>query len=766
MGGEVRKPSFVGPIGLGWLFTLAGILAGVLEAAAGISGTEEIAGTTAISTVAFSGAFLGLFGGMVGVTLGVCAELSRRAPVVVLVGLFALVTARYDGIGARSVLVSTLAATLLVARFTRSSSLIASASVSALLLWLLRPLFTGKAMELVFSESQILLIFLLTAPTLIVALWAVLSLLEARALSASSRVVLSSLSLLVAWLLAEASSVFLVRLWGFRSMEYLQCALLGLEISLLALFVRGVVARRIPESRSALLRVSPALAVLLLLASTAFPGSAQRSATQVVLHRMPHSGLLLTHITLFLDRDGDGYPSAFGLGDCDDTRSDVHPAAVDFPGDGVDQNCIGGDLRDPRHPYFNSRVDVAVPLRGDRPRVVIFVTIDTLRADAVQYVTPSATPTLAAIAAQSVRFDQAYAQSNNTLESFPFMLHMGFRNLPLYNEEWTLAHWLRRGGVRSEAVLQLALPEWWADGFHGVMMGFDQTFRPSGEHRTIPARDNALRAVERLRARPADRDLFLMVHFEELHDYATDSMEGGRMIKEGVNVSELVRLLQMDSLVAGMKKRYHSALEKIDLALAPLWNEVREIERDADVMLVVVSDHGEEFHEHGGLFHMGTLYQELVRVPLLVYRTRSTPRIEPMPVGINRLPATMLQFLGYQGEYVRTMDLTAQPVEPFEVFSYFSISEQTERRSFMILHEDLKLVYHPFYGHLELYDLARDPGERRNVIADSRYHAARPALLQKMDRLLFYMNYGDNALVERMRQRRSVSTSRDEDAKR
>ena len=43
------------------------------------------------------------------------------------------------------------------------------------------------------------------------------------------------------------------------------------------------------------------------------------------------------------DHDGDGFSARFGGGDCDDTRADVYPGADDIPGDGIDQNCEGGD---------------------------------------------------------------------------------------------------------------------------------------------------------------------------------------------------------------------------------------------------------------------------------------------------------------------------------------------------------------------------------------------------------------------------------------
>jgi len=52
---------------------------------------------------------------------------------------------------------------------------------------------------------------------------------------------------------------------------------------------------------------------------------------------------LLATARRLTDHDGDGFSARFGGGDCDDTRPDVYPGADDIPGDGIDQNCEGGD---------------------------------------------------------------------------------------------------------------------------------------------------------------------------------------------------------------------------------------------------------------------------------------------------------------------------------------------------------------------------------------------------------------------------------------
>ena len=54
---------------------------------------------------------------------------------------------------------------------------------------------------------------------------------------------------------------------------------------------------------------------------------------------------LLAPRAALTDHDGDGFSARFGGGDCDDRRADVYPGAEDVPGDGVDQNCEGGDAK-------------------------------------------------------------------------------------------------------------------------------------------------------------------------------------------------------------------------------------------------------------------------------------------------------------------------------------------------------------------------------------------------------------------------------------
>ena len=67
-----------------------------------------------------------------------------------------------------------------------------------------------------------------------------------------------------------------------------------------------------------------------------------------------------------------------------------------------------------------------------------------------------------------------------------------------------------------------------------------------------------------------------------------------------------------------MMESYDACIRHVDDSLRVLAGAVAEVARGRDTIFVVTADHGDEFMDHGGLGHGHTMYQELLRVPLLV----------------------------------------------------------------------------------------------------------------------------------------------------
>src|SRR5262249_2681055 len=121
------------------------------------------------------------------------------------------------------------------------------------------------------------------------------------------------------------------------------------------------------------------------------------------------------------DVDRDGFSSVLGGGDCNDLDATVHPGAFDWPDDGIDQDCNGHEATLTPPPQ---KVWASVPASGPATPNVVLITIDALRPDHVGsygYKRPT-TPKLDALAAESVRFSQAWAHAPSTRYSVPAIL--------------------------------------------------------------------------------------------------------------------------------------------------------------------------------------------------------------------------------------------------------------------------------------------------------------------------------------------------------
>ncbi len=133
-------------------------------------------------------------------------------------------------------------------------------------------------------------------------------------------------------------------------------------------------------------------------------------------------GPIARTVRVAFDWDRDGYSRFLGGGDCDDGDPTVHPGAPEQPGDGVDQNCVGGDP-DPKRGASDvgfAPVPAGVPTDFN----VILITIDTTRADhlgAYGYSRPTS-PNLDALAAAGTVFEDSWAHAPSTRYSIPAIL--------------------------------------------------------------------------------------------------------------------------------------------------------------------------------------------------------------------------------------------------------------------------------------------------------------------------------------------------------
>ncbi len=337
---------------------------------------------------------------------------------------------------------------------------------------------------------------------------------------------------------------------------------------------------------------------------------------------------------------------------------------------------------------------------------VVWVTVDALRPDHLGcygYGRPTS-PNIDALAARSVRFDLAYCQAPLTCYSVP-SLHTGDylkSTLPMgISPPPTLARVLGARGYRTAAFYNASI--FFCDDRRATAYGerrFDFQYTETALRPAPELTDQVLAYLQKHRAGGEQR-LFLWVHYFDVHE-PYERHEGfdfgGREID-----------------------RYDSEIAHVDRALGRLVAALSSLERPT--IFVLTSDHGEEFREHGGSYHGSSLYDEQVRVPLLLGVPGIKPGVVRAPAQLVDVAPTMLKLLGERvPASMRGRSLVDHLLgsgDPDQAaFSEVHTKKMARYRDWKLIHDYRRSTY-------ELYDLRGDPGERRNLVGQRPREAAK-----------------------------------------
>ncbi len=379
------------------------------------------------------------------------------------------------------------------------------------------------------------------------------------------------------------------------------------------------------------------------------------------------------------------------------------------------------------------------PSTAPRPNIVFFL-LDTVRADHLGvYGYPRETmPFLARLATRGLLFERAYAPSTWTAPSMA----------SVFTGRWVHEHGVLSGLAATRSALKRGetvalnripqeletLPELLAragyrtfgaaDNFNiGEAMGFTRGFAE------FSAKDQGGLRHGKVVSEWRQRLLAGGPYFLYLHHMAAHAPYRRRAPwYDPATPPERREVAAYDSNLSFMDEKIREVFEALGL--------------DSNAVLIVTADHGEEFGDHGSAGHGNTLYEELLRVPLVLFGPGRVPvgRVAGPVSPIDILP-TLRELLGLppsaQDAGRSLLGSARDGVEPNRALFPMRWDEfaPTPVIRKAVVTERHKLILTLPEGREELYDLAADPGERHNLARERpALVAALRAELDKMER--------------------------------
>ena len=443
---------------------------------------------------------------------------------------------------------------------------------------------------------------------------------------------------------------------------------------------------------------------------------------------------LLQEVT---DFDRDGYSGFLGGGDCRPFDSRFNPDASDIPNNGLDENCMGGDLSFAGALRADTRYYSLPEHFPDRVNLVL-ITVDAVRWDhtTIYGYERDTTPHLQRLAKSGVVFERGYAQGPGTIPSAPSFMSSLYpyqvvrssedvRPKRIAEENVMMGEIFGAAGYVTGTVntIRYILNDW------GITQGMDwvdtsMVSRPYSDCENAP---DVTRASKEFARKSQDRKFLLWAHYYEPHSsYAIH--EGTPRFSDSMDDMDL----------------YDHELLFADKHVGELIEYLRTYRHADRTVIILAGDHGEGFPSDRGMrTHGYGLFEEQVHVPFVVWAPGAKPRRVETPVALIDIIPTFCNAAG-----IDQQGLEGNSLIPF---LFDKEHEELDRRVFMEANRGRvikqitkalvgirwKYYYDYTNGNEYLFDLENDAGETENVAGEhpdvAEEHKAE--LLAIMDRV-------------------------------
>jgi len=377
---------------------------------------------------------------------------------------------------------------------------------------------------------------------------------------------------------------------------------------------------------------------------------------------------------------------------------------------------------------------------------VILLTIDTLRKDVLGCHNDQSklTPFIDSLQHKCIRFTKAQSIGPYTQASFSGILTSSYyleygRGKKLSPKRTLISEALKKAGIVTTGFHSNP----YLCDFFGWNRGWD-IFYDSMEADVTPEvpyvkGDGINRKVgEWLSSHTKEKEyklFFLWLHYMDVHEPYIPEKKYVDIVDPSIHLSQgemftlfknvvLKRDTSDKDIVRLLRKLYDAHVREVDDYIKEFFGILDGFNLLKNSLIIITSDHGDEFGEHGGLSHDGKMYSELINVPFLIFDcAMNNAEVCDTLVSNIDIPPTIVHLFGLEPEE-NFEGHSLLPLKDYpekgcfgEAISKIGHKEkETDKPIYFYQENELKIIYRQDSSIWEMYDLKEDPKELNNII--------------------------------------------------